>query len=94
MPGYTDSKKVIARGNSNSHRNEGQQIVYVDAHVEWQATPFGGALSSGRPWRDNIYTNQNAIDLDQTTGKNGRPTGQAANSSDAVLNPTDEAKTQ
>jgi hypothetical protein len=94
VPGYTDSKKVMARGNSNNHKNEGQQVVYVDAHVEWQATPFAGAMKPNRPWRDNIYTNQNNMDLDEMTGANGRPTGQSADATDAVLNPTDEAKTQ
>jgi len=61
QPKYDDAKKVMARGNSNNHQQEGQQVVYCDAHVEFQQTPFCGVPrvnASGQPlpFRDNIFT--------------------------------------
>jgi len=60
-PGYDSGKKAMQQGNSNNHSNEGQNVVYADAHVEFQQTPFAGAprIGSGGtaiPFRDNIYT--------------------------------------
>jgi len=60
-PKYDDSKKLMARGNSNNHQQEGQQVVYCDAHVEFQQTPFCGvprvsATGQALAYRDNIYT--------------------------------------
>jgi prepilin-type N-terminal cleavage/methylation domain-containing protein len=61
QPKYDDARKVMARGNSNNHQQEGQQVVYCDAHVEFQQTPFCGVPrvnASGQPlpFRDNIFT--------------------------------------
>ena len=61
QPKFDDAKKVMARGNSNNHQQEGQQVVYCDAHVEFQQTPFCGvprvaANGSPLPFRDNIFT--------------------------------------
>jgi prepilin-type N-terminal cleavage/methylation domain-containing protein len=61
QPKYDDARKVMARGNSNNHQQEGQQVVYCDAHVEFQQTPFCGvprvsANGQPLPFRDNIYT--------------------------------------
>jgi prepilin-type N-terminal cleavage/methylation domain-containing protein len=60
-PGYNAGKKTMQRANSNNHQNEGQNVVYFDAHVEFQQTPFCGAPRVGAnntaiPFRDNIYT--------------------------------------
>jgi prepilin-type N-terminal cleavage/methylation domain-containing protein len=59
-PGYNAGKKTMQRANSNNHQNEGQNVVYADAHVEFQQTPFCGAPRVGAnntaiPFRDNIY---------------------------------------
>jgi hypothetical protein len=46
-------------GNSPIHGGEGQSVLFADGHVEFQVTPFCGAI---RPapgsaiFRDNIYT--------------------------------------
>ena len=89
---FTSSKKDMARGNSNNHRNEGQQVVYVDAHVEWQATPFCGPLRPGIPWRDNIFTSKTAA-VDPATGKGG-DLGQPKDRGDDVMHPGDGASKQ
>jgi prepilin-type N-terminal cleavage/methylation domain-containing protein len=56
---YTASRLEMARANSNNHSNDGQQVVYVDGHVEWQTSPFCGAPVQGVPYRDNIYSRNN-----------------------------------
>ena len=86
---WTDSKADMARANSNNHRNQGQQVVYVDGHVEWADTPFVGPHKSGRPWRDNIYANTNSVD--ESSGKGGKPHGQPQEPTDIVMHPGDGA---
>jgi len=53
---YQSGAKDMARGNSNNHGNEGEEVLYCDGHVEFQNTPFCGAQRIGEPSRDNIYT--------------------------------------
>jgi prepilin-type N-terminal cleavage/methylation domain-containing protein len=48
--------KDMARGNTNNHGNEGQEVLYCDAHVEFQTTPFCGPQPPSSTFRDNIYT--------------------------------------
>jgi prepilin-type N-terminal cleavage/methylation domain-containing protein len=52
----TSGARDMARGNSNNHGNEGQEVLYCDGHVEFQNTPFCGAQRIGEATRDNIYT--------------------------------------
>jgi prepilin-type N-terminal cleavage/methylation domain-containing protein len=93
QPKYDDAKKVMSRGNSNNHQQEGQQVVYCDAHVEFQQTPFCGvprvnATGQPLPFRDNIFTSGagsakgDASDLDASKPPND-PT-------DMLLLPTDD----
>lgn len=54
-----NGKKEMLKSNSNNHANEGQNVVYCDAHVEFQQTPFCGSprTGTGAPlYRDHIYT--------------------------------------
>ena len=53
---YNSGAKDMARGNSNNHSNEGEEVLYCDGHVEFQNTPFCGAQRIGEVSRDNIYT--------------------------------------
>jgi prepilin-type N-terminal cleavage/methylation domain-containing protein len=53
---YNSGAKDMARGNSNNHGNEGQEVLYCDGHVEFQNTPFAGPQRIGEIARDNIYT--------------------------------------
>lgn len=45
-------------GNSFNHDREGQNVLYADGHVEWQSTPYCGAIrgTGVDVYRDNIYT--------------------------------------
>jgi len=68
-------------GNSNNHNKDGQNVLYGDGHVEFQASPFVGTNA------DNIYTRggltyganvgSNLLDSPYTNG-------------DSVLLPTDD----
>jgi prepilin-type N-terminal cleavage/methylation domain-containing protein len=87
-PKYNSPKKTMARGNSNNHSGEGQQVVYVDAHVEWSTTPFAGAPIKSRPYRDNIYTNSGVTP--STDGDGGAIDVTPGHAQDALLLPTDE----
>lgn len=58
---YDSSLKAMRAVNSPNHEGEGQQVVYCDAHVEFQQTPYCGvprvqANGAPLPYRDNIYT--------------------------------------
>ena len=85
---YTAPKKDMARMNSNNHMNEGQQVAYVDGHVEWQSTPFCGAPSPTSPFRDMIYMSR-ISPFDKNTGTGGS-FGKAMDRYDALMLPCDE----
>jgi prepilin-type N-terminal cleavage/methylation domain-containing protein len=87
-PPYNAPRAQMARANSNNHANEGQQVAYVDAHVEWNTTPFAGPPVPGVPFRDNIYTdngNRGAGQLGDGGGINN-----ARYPQDNVCLPTDD----
>lgn len=42
--------------NSTNHDGDGQNVAYLDGHVEWTITPFCGAARGTGGARDNIYT--------------------------------------
>jgi prepilin-type N-terminal cleavage/methylation domain-containing protein len=86
---YNASKHDMARANSNNHRNEGQNVAYVDAHVEWSLSPFSGPVKPGRAWRDNIFANTAGVD--EATGLGGKVHAQPQEQTDVVLHPGDGA---
>lgn len=46
-----------AYGNTINHKNQGQNVLYGDGHVEFQTTCWCGAYrTAGTTTRDNIYT--------------------------------------
>jgi prepilin-type N-terminal cleavage/methylation domain-containing protein/prepilin-type processing-associated H-X9-DG protein len=78
------SGQQMRLGNSNNHNKDGQNVLYGDGHVDFQASPFVGTNS------DNIYTRggpnfsggiygsaQNLLDSPEGVG-------------DSVLLPTDD----
>jgi hypothetical protein len=82
---YDASRTAMAAVNSPNHERDGQQVVYCDAHVEYQQTPYCGvprvqANGAPLPYRDNIYT----------VGAHPSPTISAAplDPTDMVLLPT------
>jgi len=87
---FNDSPQDMAKGNSNNHKNAGQNVVYVDGHVEWWEHCFAGPVTPGRSFRDNIYTN--GKDVDATTGRGGHAHSQPQSRFDVVLHPGDGAK--
>jgi prepilin-type N-terminal cleavage/methylation domain-containing protein len=94
---YNDGKKAMQRGNSNNHQNEGQNVVYADAHVEFQQTPFAGAPippngGTTYAYRDNIFTSGPATR--SADGSGGSLTQGPQDPSDMVLLPTDGANGQ
>ncbi len=50
------SRAQFQQVNSPNHRGDGQNVVYFDCHVEFQATPYCGAGQMGSAGRDNIFT--------------------------------------
>jgi type II secretory pathway pseudopilin PulG len=49
-------RQQMAAVNSPNHDRDGQNVVYCDAHVEFQQTPFCGVPRQAYTARDNIYT--------------------------------------
>ena len=58
-PGAT--RKHIKKGNTLSHQNEGQNVLFVDSHVAFEKTPACAVNN------DNIYTSQNGSDIRKGT---------------------------
>jgi len=81
-----------AFGNTINHKNQGQNVLYGDGHVEFQTTCWCGSYRTGgsSTVRDNIYTSG----TQQTKGgtlpgdANGDGGQQAADQYDSVLLPT------
>ncbi|HWP40530.1 MAG TPA: hypothetical protein VNL70_06350 [Tepidisphaeraceae bacterium] len=76
----TSGARAMKQGNSRNHDGDGQNVLYGDGHVEFQATPFCGIE------RDNIYARRAAA--------SGLASGDVVNSpydgNDNVLLPTDD----
>jgi prepilin-type N-terminal cleavage/methylation domain-containing protein len=89
-PTFDAGKKAMIQANSNNHANEGQNVVYCDAHVEFQQSPFCGPSRTGSAvtiaYRDNIYTSG----VDQGSYKCDT-SSLPADAFDAVCLPTDDA---
>ena len=82
-PPHNAPKSRMAAANSNNHRNAGQNVLYADTHVEFQATPYAGEYRADGI-RDNIYT---------AGAGDGGITGEMAapvDAHDSVLLPTDD----
>jgi len=53
-----------ATANSANHNARGQNIVYVDGHVEFIISPLAGWYYSDGTTRDNIYTDNSTASTD------------------------------
>jgi prepilin-type N-terminal cleavage/methylation domain-containing protein len=88
-PNHDSGRKDMQRANSNNHQNEGQNVVYCDAHVEFQYSPFCGPPRTGAgapPYRDQIFTS-GALKSAFQFGSGAQP----QDPFDAVLFPSDDA---
>lgn len=83
-PPHDANPRQMAAANSNNHRNKGQNVLYGDGHIEFQTTPYCGAVHPGTGIRDNIYTAGN--------GDGGITSDKAmpVDKQDSVLLPTDD----
>lgn len=82
-PHHDDPDFKLAAANSNNHKNKGQNVLYADGHVEFQTTPYCGAMRPGGTY-DNIYTA--GIGDAGATGDKAMPVDKY----DSVLFPTDD----
>jgi len=73
-------------GNSLNHSNEGQNVLYADAHVEWQVQPYAGETrgQGSNTWNDNIYT----VQTGSLASTGGAVQGQPYDQADTILLPT------
>ena len=79
------SSSVQIRGaNSPNHREDGQNVLYGDGHVEWVTTPFAGPMVSigGNLVADNIFTARDA------TGASNPGVKKPYDKNDSILCPT------
>jgi prepilin-type N-terminal cleavage/methylation domain-containing protein len=82
----TSSHTQLKASNSNNHGEDGQNVLYGDAHVEWVTTPFVGIQ------KDNIYSRAADDPNDRPSGNDG-VIGDGQDGNDATLLPTDEFET-
>ena len=83
-PPHNAPAKLMAAANSNNHRNKGQNVVYGDGHVQFQTTPYCGAIHPDTGIPDNIYTAGTGDG--GTTGDKAMP----EDAKDSVCYPTDD----
>jgi hypothetical protein len=81
----TSDRALTATANSANHQFAGQNVAYVDTHVEWHPTPFCGAQRPGKAYRDNVYAAEAKVDA---AGKGGLVPAAPQDAHDAVLLPT------
>lgn len=77
----------MAMGNSLNHSSDGQNVLYADAHVEWQVQPYAGETrgQGSATWNDNIYT----VQISQLASTGGAVQGYPYDQADTIMLPTD-----
>jgi prepilin-type N-terminal cleavage/methylation domain-containing protein/prepilin-type processing-associated H-X9-DG protein len=88
------ARQYVMLGNSNNHKNDGQNVLYADGHVEYQKTPFCGSYettASGVGVRDMIFFSDSKGAV-VTSG--GSDTTLPDTALDSVLLPSDDAENQ
>jgi prepilin-type N-terminal cleavage/methylation domain-containing protein/prepilin-type processing-associated H-X9-DG protein len=73
-------------GNSLNHSSDGQNVLYADAHVEWQVQPYAGETrgQGSNTWNDNIYT----VQTSSLASTGGATQGCPYDAVDTILLPT------
>jgi len=95
-PPHSAPRTFMQQANSNNHKKDGQNILYGDGHVEFQASPYSGSFRDDAGYRDNVYTADSARGATGSnlqhdggfTGTNAYPQDQF----DSVLLPTDDPR--
>ena len=55
-PTHADSRLNMQKANSNNHKNDGQNVLYADGHVEFNSSPYCGSVRQNVGFKDNVYT--------------------------------------
>jgi prepilin-type processing-associated H-X9-DG protein len=96
------ARQYIMLANSNNHKNDGQNVLYADGHVEYQKTPWCGSYEtsgSGVGIRDFIWA-ADSKGVISTSGNMCNYTGwttgcgQPDTALDSVLMPWDDIEGQ
>jgi prepilin-type N-terminal cleavage/methylation domain-containing protein/prepilin-type processing-associated H-X9-DG protein len=93
-PNHDAPRTLMVQANSNNHKNDGQNVLYGDGHVEFQASPYCGSYRDDVGYRDNVYTADNAHGVSGSTNHDGGFVGNSAlpqDPLDSVLLPTDDS---
>ena len=91
-PFHSAARTLMMYANSNNHKNDGQNVLYGDGHVEFQSSCYCGQYRDDAMFRDNIYT----ADIARGSGSNNHDTGflnataGPQDDKDSVLLPTDD----
>ncbi len=86
---HSSSSRDMSQGNSNNHKNQGQNVLYADGHVLFQASPFCGAplpVTTGTAFNDNIYSARTALEEGGAVTSSSFP----CDYQDSYLLPTDD----
>jgi len=92
-PTHDAPRTLMIFGNSNNHKQDGQNILYGDGHVEFQSGIYCGSFRDDVGYRDNVYTADNARGVAGSTNHDTGFIGSSAlpqDNLDSVLLPTDD----
>jgi prepilin-type N-terminal cleavage/methylation domain-containing protein len=91
---HSSSTRDMMAGNSNNHKNRGQNVLYGDYHVAWQSSPYCGSPLTNLtvPFNDNIYTARTSSNTAGSTTEQGSIGNNVlpCDSLDSYLLPTDD----
>jgi prepilin-type N-terminal cleavage/methylation domain-containing protein len=94
---HSSSTRDMQAGNSNNHKNKGQNVLYGDYHVAWQVSPYCGSPLTGMatPFNDNIYTARTSSTTAGVTSEQGYIGANyyPCDALDSYLLPTDDSPT-
>jgi len=94
------ARQYIILGNSNNHKNDGQNVLYADGHVEYQKTPWCGSYETagGNGIRDMIFladSGGNPIQVGASANFGSATAGMQPDTAlDSVLLPSDDIEGQ
>jgi prepilin-type N-terminal cleavage/methylation domain-containing protein/prepilin-type processing-associated H-X9-DG protein len=92
-PRSSDPRTLMVQANSNNHKNDGQNVLYGDGHVEFQSSPYCGSYRDDEGIRDQIFTADPAAGVVSNKQHDGGTIGNNAlpqDDKDSVLLPTDD----